>query len=177
MERLVKITNISHRSQSGSIGAWMANKFLDPGTSVVVPVASLPPDWQTMGTIFSFEFLDLLEPTPAPAPQIPTFDREDLKSLLKEVVGEHLASLPKPRELPPPPSLTKADLLEAISGLVINGATPATQISKDQPVDVFVPNIKGVEDIQISMDETKEKVGSLSSLKAKLRKSAGNPES
>ena len=96
--------------------------------------------------------------------------------MLKEVVGEHLSTLSRemPAPIPQPVGLTKSDLLEALGTLVINGGTPSPQISKDTPVDVFVPNIKGVEDIQISMDESKAKVGSLSDLKAKLRKSTGN---
>jgi hypothetical protein len=124
-----------------------------------------------MGTIFSFEFLDLADPVP-PSPVVPTIDREDLRSMLKEVVGEHLATLPREMPTPQPTGLTKADLLEALGALVINGGTPSSQISKDSPIDVFVPSIKGVEDIQISMEESKSKVGSLSDLKAKLRKSA-----
>lgn len=168
----VKVTNISHLSKAGSIGAWIADKFLDPGTEVVIPISKLPEDWERLGTIFSFQFLEGIPADPVATPQqiAPVVDKQMLKDLLKEVVGEHLLANKAPEA--PNPGITKQDLIDAISALSVQAPTGANQTQKYVDVASFVPEIKSAEEIQISMETSTTKMGSgsLSDLKKKLKK-------
>ena len=158
MEKFVKITNISHRG-SGPIGAWIANNFLEAGTFVTVSISKLPENWQMLGSIFSFEFLDDNLPTSNSSALQPLFDKKDLKEILKEIMDEQQ------------PSVTKKDLVDLIKELQINPKMDF--IKSESKVDAFIPKIEGVEEIQISMEESKSKI-SLKDLKEKLRKNKEN---
>jgi hypothetical protein len=168
MEKFVKVTNITHQSSREAFGAWIANKYLEPGRDCTVPLSLLPPDWQTMGTIFTFEFLGEVSPDPVTPPT--TLNSDSLKELLREVVQEVQNQL-RPVE----PAITRADILEILSR--VSQAPPASTVSESPGVSatvpMFIPSIREVESSQIEVETKIEKVGSVADLRAKLKRSQG----
>jgi hypothetical protein len=149
----VRVTNISHQVQKGGgIACWFASSYLNPGDSVVVAVNSLPKGWQELNNIYRFDFIP-------DAPEIPA-DNNMMEQLLimQTKMMEEIRAL---KATPP-------------QQVVVVGATPEVKPSGPSG-DVFVPSFEPVSESDIKVDSSKQKGMSAADLKAKFKKSKGEP--
>lgn len=161
----VKVVNISNQSSSGPTIAWIANKQLSPGMSTVIFVSELPPQWETMGTLFSFEFLQE-HPTVVKGLHQP-LSHEDLKQALREVVAAELETI----QSKPTNGLTKEDLFEFLAQLpVVSGSNGTKDALVKGPSASFVPDIASVDEASIEMSTSTQSGMSKNSLKERLKK-------
>lgn len=162
-QQFVRITNTS------SVGCWIANKFLEPNYFVTIDIVELPPNWQTLKTMFRFDFL---EPTPlvsAVASATATVDPEQLKNAVREVLAEReldLKSLAKDLAGHLQPHIGIANGNGTSNGI----GTPKSTATRGIEQAVFIPdeNLKAVDDKSIEITEEVRTGESTASVKEKL---------
>ena len=82
--QLIKVTNISHEKPGAAVHAWLADYQFSPGESKLIDSSKLPHNWQSLQSIFKFEFQEHLNPVPIQYTSAPPLDLEWMKKMIQE---------------------------------------------------------------------------------------------
>lgn len=156
MQPQVKVTNISHRNGSG-FGLWLAQRYIKPGSSVVMPVAELPGDYTKLSNVLEFEFLQATVPIADPNTEL-VMQMLDMQKALLEQMGQMQERINQ-----------QSQQVVVVQAPVGNTAAPSGTAPLGIGTNHFIPEIGEVQaDIQISSTSSKAVDGK--ALKERLKK-------
>jgi hypothetical protein len=153
----VKVTNISHQNGAG-FGLWIAQRFIKPGESQVMPVAELPNNYSTLGNVLQFDFLQAYMPPSEVSAQM-VQQMLDMQAALMTQMGQMQEKLNQQASQPQQVQYVPAPTPEAALPGPVAGVGAAH----------YIPAIGDVQsDIQISSTSSKPVDGK--ALKERLKK-------